>query len=220
MTKFEFLTLMDFPHEWVDFDMYPDELFEKQFNKYGSGNENGTIRIRKDAFQWWIKKKPTREQLIKLVKLASIDPDLLLGKDVIRYIIKEDCFDDEIGKMIETRWPQLGKLTMTKYEFLSLMKYPHEWIDFDMYPDELFEEQFWIYEPGDERGSEHDRNAAFYWWINREPTKEQLIKLVKLVNIDPEWGLVEGVIERIKKAKNFDAEIEKIIEKCDIKYEA
>ena len=52
---------------------------------------------------------------------------------------------------------------MTKDQFLSLMGFPKEWDVWGMYPDELFEAQLSLYQPGDEQGAEHDRNGAFHW---------------------------------------------------------
>ena len=52
--------------------------------------------------------------------------------------------------------------SMTKDEFLALMNFPSEWKEWEMYPDELWQGQIASYVPGDELGSEHDRNEAFH----------------------------------------------------------
>lgn len=96
---------------------------------------------------------------------------------------------------------------MKKEEFVKLMNYPKEWLDWGMYPDELFEGQVALYKPGDERGSEHDRNGAFHWWLKRSPTKEQLKKLVALTFLDPDSLMGEDVRTYIEKANNCDDEI-------------
>lgn len=49
-------------------------------------------------------------------------------------------------------------VNMEKKEFLSLMKFPDEWTELDMYPDELFTGQLKLYESENDRdGSEHYR---------------------------------------------------------------
>ena len=40
MTKDEFLELMNFPRQWDEWGMLPDELLEIQLNGYESGHEN------------------------------------------------------------------------------------------------------------------------------------------------------------------------------------
>ena len=104
------------------------------------------------------------------------------------------------------------KSAMTKAEFCALMDFPPEWSDFDMYPDEVFAVQCGAYKPGDEEGSEHYRNGVFHWWLQRGPTKEQLVKLVKLASVDPDLWMAKDVIEHIRKAENCDNEITEMIE--------
>ncbi|EIB1036805.1 hypothetical protein FYV85_19000 [Salmonella enterica subsp. enterica] len=86
MNKIEFITLMSFPMEWLDLDMYPDLLFLKQLNGYEVGHEDSSDHDRNGAFHWWLKKKPSKDELMKLVRLALIDPDQFLSEDIIRYI--------------------------------------------------------------------------------------------------------------------------------------
>ena len=75
---------------------------------------------------------------------------------------------------------------MTKEEFVKLMNYPKEWLEWDMLPDEVLENQLSEYEPGHENSSEHYRNGAFQFWLRGEANEEQLIKLVKLSKLDPD----------------------------------
>jgi hypothetical protein len=101
--------------------------------------------------------------------------------------------------------------TKSKEEFLRLMHYPSEWTELSMYPDDLFEHQRVGYEPGHERGSEHDRNGAFHWWLKRSPSKEQLRKLVLLSRADPDHGMGGDVRKYISRATNCDAEIRRML---------
>ena len=82
---------------------------------------------------------------------------------------------------------------MTKDEFLILMRFPIQWKEWDMYPDELFEGQVSRYVLGNETGSEHDRNEAFHWWLKRELSRDQFEKLEKLTYLDPDAGLGSDV---------------------------
>ncbi|ENX3172823.1 hypothetical protein ACFOFA_005241 [Salmonella enterica] len=81
MNKIEFITLMSFPMEWLDLDMYPDLLFLKQLNGYEVGHEDSSDHDRNGAFHWWLKKKPSKDELMKLVRLAfDRDVDALIEK--------------------------------------------------------------------------------------------------------------------------------------------
>lgn len=99
----------------------------------------------------------------------------------------------------------------SKQDFLTLMRFPKEWLQWDMYPDDLFEEQVAMYKPGDERGSEHDRFGAFHWWFKRNPTKEQLKKLIALSFLEPDTGMAEDVRRYITQSKNCDEEIQSML---------
>jgi hypothetical protein len=72
---------------------------------------------------------------------------------------------------------------MTKAEFLRLMNFPVEWLEWDMYPDELFNKQLEMYRRGDEQGAEHDRNGAFHWWLKQAVGADRLKKLVLLLSL-------------------------------------
>lgn len=87
------------------------------------------------------------------------------------------------------------------------MRFPQEWISWGMYPDELLEWQLPRYEPGHESASEHDRNGAFHWWLRRQPSKEELQKLIRLAALDPEPLLGEDLRQYFRKAATFDDEL-------------
>jgi hypothetical protein len=91
-----------------------------------------------------------------------------------------------------------------------LMRFPDEWVTFDMYPDELFHWQLAGYEPGHEDGAEHDRNGAFHWWLRRRPTRSQLKNLLRLAALDPDRLLGDDLRKYIAKADAFDEELAKL----------
>lgn len=89
---------------------------------------------------------------------------------------------------------------MTKKEFLHLMNFPPEWESWGLCPDELFQGQLGMYRPGDERGSEHDRNGAFHWWLKRSPSKAILEKLLLLADKDSDPVMAGDIRQRILRA--------------------
>ncbi len=68
--------------------MYPDALSKVQLEGYKPGHEQASEHDRNGAFHWWLKQEPTEDQLIKLMKLASLDPEPFVGEDVRGYIRK------------------------------------------------------------------------------------------------------------------------------------
>ncbi|MCL2579801.1 MAG: hypothetical protein FWE32_07180 [Oscillospiraceae bacterium] len=88
MDKNEFMDFLDFPIEWLDFGLYPDELFEEQMSqmlkelseedkkdklhlkKYGLGSEH----YRYGAF-WWVVKNIGYSALDKLEAVIEKDID-------------------------------------------------------------------------------------------------------------------------------------------------
>ena len=81
------------------------------------------------------------------------------------------------------------------------MKYPSEWMEWDMFPHELFNIQISNYEVGHERSSEHYRAGAFSWWIENSPSKEKLLCLVKLSYLDPDPLMGGSIREELDKLK-------------------
>jgi len=79
-----------------------------------------------------------------------------------------------------------SKERMTRNEFIQLMQYPREWLEWDMLPDELIDAQIAEYQRGGEQDSLHYRNAAFHFWLRKRPGKEILLKLIKLSYLDPD----------------------------------
>lgn len=102
MTKDEYLALMRFPTQWQELGMYPDAIASRQMAGYLPGHEEGAEHDRNGAFHWWLKQSPSREQLEKLVRLAALDPDPELGRDVLKYIERASAFDSELGALAKS----------------------------------------------------------------------------------------------------------------------
>ena len=96
---------------------------------------------------------------------------------------------------------------MGRTEFLALMSFPRGWWSSDLYPDELWEGQLAVYEPGNEEASEHFRNGAFHWWLKRSPDKALLLKLVELSFMDPDPIMASDVRRYIRNSRNVDQEV-------------
>ena len=99
MTKSEFMKLMRYPAEWETFGMYPDDLFQSQKSRYQVGHEEGSEHDRNGAFHWWLRRRPNKDQLEKLLRLTFLDPDAALGEDVRGYIRKTPAFDNDLAKL-------------------------------------------------------------------------------------------------------------------------
>jgi hypothetical protein len=114
-----------------------------------------------------------------------------------------------LQKSVASGVNKLSEITMgmSKEQFSKLMGFPNEWLQWDMYPDELFIAQAALYKPSDEQASEHDRNGAFHWWLKREPSKDVLRKLVLLSYLDPDSEMGSDVRQYIAKARHCDNEI-------------
>ncbi|MEM7401394.1 MAG: hypothetical protein AAF304_05530 [Pseudomonadota bacterium] len=96
---------MDFPNEWSDWEMYPDDLFiDGQLSSYTKGSEDASEHYRNGAFFWWLKKEPTKAQLLMLVKLTYLDPDEHVGKYVRGKILEANNCDEEIKQSIDNDW--------------------------------------------------------------------------------------------------------------------
>lgn len=99
MKKSEFLKRMNFPAEWEELEMYPDDLFSWQLAGYIPGHENGAEHDRNGAFHWWFRKQPSKSQLLNLVRLAALDPDRALGNDVRSYFCQLMSFDADVAAL-------------------------------------------------------------------------------------------------------------------------
>ncbi|MBP1151171.1 MULTISPECIES: hypothetical protein [unclassified Methylocaldum] len=101
---------------------------------------------------------------------------------------------------------------MTKNEFINLMQYPREWVEWGMLPDELLNGQIAEYEPGSERASQHYRNGAFHFWLRRGPSKDVLLKLARLSFLDPDPLMADWLRkDYIAKAENADGEVLRVL---------
>ena len=101
MTRNEFIQMMQYPREWLEWDMLPDELIDAQMAEYQLGSEHDSGRFRNAAFHFWLRKRPGKEVLLKLIKLSYLDPDPLSS-----YAFRKECItnaensDDEVAQAL------------------------------------------------------------------------------------------------------------------------
>jgi len=80
ISKEAFAKLMNYPDEWLSWEMYPDELFQLQLGYYELGSEKSSEDYRYRAFYWWLYQSLTPEIIEKYQKLTQLDPDTLTGE--------------------------------------------------------------------------------------------------------------------------------------------
>jgi len=98
---------------------------------------------------------------------------------------------------------------------MALMRYPDEWDTLHMYPNALFETQLANYRPGDEQGSEHDRNGAFHWCLRKNPDSECLLKLVTLSMLDPDQAMASDVRSYIRNAEQCNSAVIQALDRVE-----
>jgi len=96
---------------------------------------------------------------------------------------------------------------MTHGQWLELMRFPPQWSDWGMIPEELARIQVANYEDGHEAGAEHDRHGAFQWWLRQSPSSETLTKLARLSWLDPDPLMGAYVRERIESQCGQNSEV-------------
>ncbi len=100
MTKAEFMLVMKIPPQWEELGMYPDELFALQCSRFEPSHTEGSEHDRNGMFHWWLKRSPSKKELLSLVQLSFLDPDQLMAGDVRQHIAKSGNADGEVLRAI------------------------------------------------------------------------------------------------------------------------
>ena len=87
-TKTRLAKLLEFPQEWLAWEMYPEEMFVAHRKLFLPGNESDSENERNETFHYWLSKELTEDQLIQLAKLSQLDPDPRMAEDVQGHIAK------------------------------------------------------------------------------------------------------------------------------------
>ena len=92
MDRTEYLRLMQFPAEWENWGMIPDEWLAGAIESYEQGMEDASEHARHGAFQWWLKRRPTSDELVVLARLSLIDSDQAMAGFVREGIRRAESF--------------------------------------------------------------------------------------------------------------------------------
>jgi hypothetical protein len=122
----------------------------------------------------------------------------------------KDCTESLRNELFGYTQREIPKLT--KEKLARLLHFPKEWLAWKMYPDEIFLAHRKLFQPGNESDSENERNETFHYWLSRELTEDQLIKLVKLSLLDPDPMMAENTQAHIRKHKNCTPKVKKLLQ--------
>jgi len=106
---------------------------------------------------------------------------------------------------------------MKTEDYLELMRFPREWQELGMVPDEEYiSDHIFHLKPGMEHTPEHARHEAFHYWLAREPSAERLELLAKLSFLDPDTEMGESIRAEILKLGNCSDDLrERISDESD-----
>lgn len=85
-TKNRLADLLDFPQEWLSWEMYPDEMFVAHKQQFQPGDESDSENERNETFHYWLSRELDEEQLRKLVQLSQLDPDPVMAENIQDHI--------------------------------------------------------------------------------------------------------------------------------------
>ena len=101
---------------------------------------------------------------------------------------------------------------MKTKDYLEMMRFPSEWQEWGMTPDEEYvSDHIFHLKPGMEHTPEHARHEAFHYWLARDPSTEQLEKLVQLSLLDPDAEMGESIRAEVLKLGNCDDQLRAVI---------
>jgi hypothetical protein len=212
MTRQAFLSKCGFPKQWREWKMLSASLLEDMYQSYQAEareNEEGNYKdFRLDAFFWWLERELTEEQIKKLFRLSSFESsENHLKSSINRH---KNCTEPLRKELFGYTRKEIPKFSKSK--LAELLHFPKEWLEWKMYPDEVFLEHRREFQPGDEAGSELNRNGVFHYWLSKNLTEDQIIKLIKLSQLDPDPSMADDVRRHIQKHKNCTPKIKKMLE--------
>jgi hypothetical protein len=213
MNRQEFLKKCHFPREWQSWKMLPNEILEILYKSYQSNakenaEDEGYRNFRLDAYFYWLEGDLTEEQIKKLYQLASFEKS---GKYMRSSINRhKDCTEPLRKELFGYTQKEIPRFTKNK--LAEILHFPKEWLEWKMYPDSLFFDHRKQFQPGNESDSENERSETFHHWLSRELTEDQIIKLIKLSQLDPDPMMVENIQSHIRKHKNCTPKVKKLLQ--------
>jgi hypothetical protein len=208
--KKEFLKKCQFPKEWLEWDMLPVEILGElyklhQSNAEKDSDEGGYRNFRLDVFFYWLAGDLTEEQIRKLFRLSFLEKS---GKYMRSSINRHKDCSESLRKEL-FGYTEKGIPKFTKDKLAEILLFPKEWLEWKMYPDSLFFEHRNQFQPGNESDSENERSETFHHWLSKELTEDQLLKLVKLSQLDPDPTMAKTIQDHIEKHKNCTPKVKK-----------
>lgn len=101
MTNDDFIKLMQYPREWVEWGLLPSELLNGQVAEYKRGGARASAHYRSGAFDFWLARRPSKGVLLKLIRLSFLDPDPLMGYSLRKdYIAKAKNADEDVSRAL------------------------------------------------------------------------------------------------------------------------
>ncbi len=101
MKNQDYLELMQFPDEWQEWGMVPDEEFiADHIFHLKPGMEQSPEHARHEAFHYWLSRDASTRQLEMLAQLALLDPDAEMGASIRAEILKLGQCDDQLRQLI------------------------------------------------------------------------------------------------------------------------
>jgi hypothetical protein len=213
MNKKAFLKQCGFKNEWYEWEMLPDTVLDQIYKLYQSNtrensSEGGYRNFRLDAFFYWLERDLTEIQIKKLFQLSFFEKS---GKHMRSSINRHKNCSESL-RMELFGYTRLDIPKFTKTRLAELLEFPKEWLEWEMYPDEVFVEHRKQFLPGNESDSENERNEAFHYWLSRELTEDQLLKLVKLSQLDPDPLMAKEIQKHIEQHKNYTPKVNQLLQ--------
>jgi len=93
---------------------------------------------------------------------------------------------------------------MDKYSFSEIISLPKQWVDAEMYPDEIFHGQFSEFVKDGEQldcqglveGAEHYRNGVYWYWIKNQRNCD-IDKLREMLALEPDVKMRRWVLSQL-----------------------
>jgi len=101
MTNDEYLELMQFPAEWKEWNLVPDDEFIRtHILSLRPGEEHAPEHYRHEAFHYWLSRMPAADILEKLANLTFVDPDAEMAESIRAEILKQPNCNDDLRELI------------------------------------------------------------------------------------------------------------------------
>lgn len=120
VTKADFLTAYGFPSEWLQWGLYPDQLFEGQRAACADDElPHPDEHLRYGAFLWWLRMHRSLPEttLKQLARLATLDPDPPMASAAVHDILFHPSATEEVAG-------ELARLTEGRQEWIEWVARP------------------------------------------------------------------------------------------------